>query len=533
MSTPEDVQGLGPDRPPEVVHDWQIGRAVVFVFAVSISVAGVLWGTAYLLLGVPGAAVYPYAFAAITVANGFVFRIVRSPRLSATIEVLAILVVPLLLALHLGGFDASGAIPLWASLAPIGSMLFLGPVPALVALAGFAGVTVVTVLAEGSGWAGSETLPEVAINAFTALNVVVVTTIAVGSTFRFTATLAKVRSEQAKVRELERAYLSQEVLLRQQERLANLGTLSAGVAHELNNPAAALVRTSERLGELLDRGEAEPASGTGAAGTTRTVEERVWVDRSDLDDALALADRAESIERWLAAHGSSFDWDLVEALARSNVSEHVLDDLVAEMGAPAAVNALERSARQRVARGLASELRQGARRISSVVSALKGYSHLDGAAQHDLDVVAGIEDTLVVMRHRLDGIHVERDISDAIPMLFGNLGELNQVWTSLIENAIDALDGAGTLTIRVAPAGKDLHVHVEDDGPGIPPELVDRVFDPFVTTKAPGQGTGLGLHRAYRTVTESYRGTLRVASRPGHTCFTVTLPVTTEALSPV
>ncbi|HSG66569.1 MAG TPA: hypothetical protein VLD39_16285, partial [Gammaproteobacteria bacterium] len=274
--------------------DWRVGRAVVIVFAVSISLAGVLWGVAYVLLGAPGASVYPFGFAVVTALNGLVFRFTRRLRLAALIEVVAILVVPMLLSLHLGGFASSGAIPLWASLAPIGSMLFLGPAAALVALLGFAFVAAATVLADGGPAVAS--IGPLAREGFTIVNVVAVTAVAAASTFRFTAMSAEARRQQAQVRELERAYLSQDLLLRQQERLAQLGKLSAGVAHELNNPASAVARASDRLQETLDAvhavRSASDADDVDAHVLRALARERepAFVDKlamSDLSDALA------------------------------------------------------------------------------------------------------------------------------------------------------------------------------------------------------------------------------------------------------
>ncbi len=505
---------------PEV--DWRVGRAVVVVFAVSISVAGILWGVAYLALGVPAASAYPFGFALITGLNGWLFRSTRDLTLAAWIEVVAILIVPLLLAIHLGGFAESGAIPLWASLAPIGAMLFLGPVASLVALGGFGAVTTIAVLADA--WPSVESLPVAATDVFTIVNVIAVTTVAAASTFRFTSTHAAMRDQQLKVRELEQAYLSQEVLLRQQERLANLGALSAGVAHELNNPSAAIARASEQLAATIDRMDDE-AKGALQAGVDVHVAQTVDAAEPGLDvDPLDLGDRTDAVADWLAMHGSTIDWDVAEELAEAGFDDVALARSAERFGPAPTLAAVTRLARRRRARRLADDVRRSAERISAVVGALKGYSHMDGAAEHEVDVVAGLEDTLVVLQHRLRGVTVERAFADDVGSVVGNAGELNQVWTNLIENAADAMDGEGTLTLRVGSSEAGLRIEVEDDGPGIPADLLERVFDPFVTTKPPGQGTGLGLHRAYRTVTERYGGTLHASSEPGRTCFAVVLP---------
>jgi signal transduction histidine kinase len=163
--------------------------------------------------------------------------------------------------------------------------------------------------------------------------------------------------------------------------------------------------------------------------------------------------------------------------------------------------------------------------VSEIVLALKGYRHMDRSSFGRVDLRRGLEDTLVILRSQLTGVEVRREFAPDLPSVDGNAGELNQVWTNLIANAADALNGSGTLTLRLAPARGSVRVEVEDDGPGIPGDLIERVFDPFMTTKPPGEGTGLGLNLAHRTVTDAHGGTITVASRPGCTRFVVTLPI--------
>lgn len=510
--------------------DWRVGRAVVIVFAVSISLAGVLWGVAYVLLGAPGAALYPFGFAVVTALNGLVFRFTRRLRLAALIEVVAILVVPMLLSLHLGGFASSGAIPLWASLAPIGSMLFLGPAAALVSFLGFAFVAIATVVADGGPAAAS--IGTAAREAFTVVNVVAVTAVAAASTFRFTAMIVEVRRQQAKVRELERAYLSQDLLLRQQERLAQLGKLSAGVAHELNNPASAVARASDLLQETLDALHAGRDASSPDGVDAHVFQALASARGPGVVDQLELSERSDALASWLSPHDPETAWDLAPELAEAGLEPSVLDRIAQRFGAQATAASIVRQGRHVRAWRLAEDIRTGARRISSVVDALKGYSDMDRSAEHSMDVAAGLEDTLAVLRHRLRGVRIEREVDADLPPIVRSAGELNQVWTHLIENAADALGGKGRLTVRARSTPTAIEVQIEDDGPGIAPGMIESVFDPFVTTKAPGEGTGLGLYRAYRTVRDRLGGTLGVSSRPGCTCFTVVLPIEVAAAAP-
>jgi predicted CoA-binding protein len=180
------------------------------------------------------------------------------------------------------------------------------------------------------------------------------------------------------------------------------------------------------------------------------------------------------------------------------------------------------------------EVSEGARRISEIVRSMKSYTYLDQAPVQDVDVHEGLESTLVIMRSKLKtGVEVRREYASGLPRITAYGSELNQVWTNIIDNALDAMAGRGTLTLRTRAEDGRIVVELEDDGPGIPPEIQGRVFDPFFTTKAPGKGTGLGLEISYRIVVDRHRGDIKVFSRPGRTTFRVTLPVTQDAGSAV
>ncbi len=178
------------------------------------------------------------------------------------------------------------------------------------------------------------------------------------------------------------------------------------------------------------------------------------------------------------------------------------------------------------ANDLLREVRTSTGRITEIVGALKGYSHMDRAAQAVVDIESGLDDTLVILKSKLSGIEVRRVRQTDLPSVVGNAGELNQVWTNLIANAAEALDGRGIIVIESAADIDDVTVTVQDDGPGIPNDLLDRVFDPFVTTKAPGEGTGLGLNLVHQIVVDRHGGRISVESVPGCTRFEVSLPQT-------
>lgn len=325
----------------------------------------------------------------------------------------------------------------------------------------------------------------------------------------FEPTLLRVRLRtalvQGRLRRLEQAYLRQELALRQQERLTAMARLSAGLAHELNNPAAAALRTARQLAELVDAGDGPAVSAPEAAA----------LDRLELQ---------ERIEGVLAARGVQRPWALSGDLAAAGVAPDGLDGMLATAGPDA--DSLARSTARRLAvRRAVRDLLTSVERVSAIVGALRSYSYLDRGEEQDVDVRRGLDDTVELLAHELDGVVVRRHYAPDLPTVTGNGRQLNQVWTALVDNAADALAGSGTLTLRAYPAGAEVVVEVEDDGPGVPAELTGTLFDPFVTSKEPGSGVGLGLTVARQIVTEGHGGRLAVRSRPGETVFTVALPV--------
>ena len=324
-------------------------------------------------------------------------------------------------------------------------------------------------------------------------------------------------------------------LLTQSERMAQLGTLTAGLAHELNNPAAAVNRAAGQLGDsVAELAAAERRLAGVVEGPEREAIESLRsrldeIERSDEQmDALDRSDREDEIEDVLTDAGVDDAWRLAPAIVDAGLAD-VVDDVVETAGERSAEVLEVLRAKHEVA-SLLHEVEEGTRRLSSIVRALKSYSYLDQGPVQEVDLPTGLDDTLLILKTKLSDIEVRREYADDLPRIQGYGGELNQVWTNLLDNAADAIHESerpdGVIVIRAFPEAELVVVEVEDNGLGIRPEAIRRVFDSFFTTKPPGSGTGLGLNISYSIVVNKHRGDITVESEPGRTVFRVELPRT-------
>ena len=341
--------------------------------------------------------------------------------------------------------------------------------------------------------------------------------------------------EQQQLRDLELAYLQQEVMLRQSERLATLGRLSAGMAHELNNPAAAARQGAEQLRKAMGRVEraqfalrAAGLSGDQHAAIAEIEKEAEELAKtSGLLNPITRSDLEQEVEGWIDQIGIQNPWEHAPTFVEMGLTPDRLKHLTEAFDPSVTPFVIEYLGYRFAAFALVEDIALGARRISEVVSALKAYSFMDQAPVQLVDVREGVDDTLVMLRSRLrDGIEVRLDFADQLPRVQGHGSELNQVWTHLIENAISAMDGGGELELKAFQDDPWVVVEVADSGPGIPIEDQEKIFDPFFTTRAPGEGAGLGLSICHGIVVEKHHGQISVDSKPGATRFAVKLPIT-------
>jgi signal transduction histidine kinase len=318
------------------------------------------------------------------------------------------------------------------------------------------------------------------------------------------------------------------------QKLIALGTLAAGLAHELNNPATAVIRGAKQLHKIFQQ---LPCLGLKLNHRQMTKEQLLLLDNllhtvighvetpCELEDLLAQSDREQEVTVWLDLHNVPDSWKIASSLVRGGLDTECLDTIVEHLPPESLPEVLTWLESTLTGLELLDEIDQSSGRISELVKAIKEYSYMDQAPMQEVDIHHGLESTLTILGHKLkSGISLTRDYDQSLPLISVYGSELNQVWTNVIDNAIDAMNGQGQIRIRTARENKCVLVEIANNGPAIPPEIQERIFEPFFTTKGVGQGTGLGLVISYRIV-EKHKGEIRLFSEPGNTRFQVILPI--------
>jgi PAS domain S-box-containing protein len=322
--------------------------------------------------------------------------------------------------------------------------------------------------------------------------------------------------------------------LRQTEKMSAIGKLAAGLAHELNNPAAAATRSARQLDDVLGHlADATLGVAKASVADDEWLAFEQWRTKYDRDleqaleiDPLDASDREFAITNWLDSKAFTDGWELAPTLVQLDLQVPQLEELGSKLSDPALVAVLTWWSKSQSARDLVNMVSQSTETISSLVNTVKAYSYMDQAPIQKIDVHAALSDTLRVLNHRMNtGISIVQEFDPELPWIETRGNELNQVWTNLIDNSIDALDGAGTVTITTSFDTGGVHVTIADTGRGIPEENMSKIFDPFFTTKDVGEGTGLGLDVARRIAVGRCQGEISVESQPGNTVFSVSLPL--------
>ncbi|XVU23703.1 ATP-binding protein [Actinoplanes sp. CA-054009] len=325
----------------------------------------------------------------------------------------------------------------------------------------------------------------------------------------------------------------------ERQRLTALGALSAGLMHELNNPAAAASRATASLRQrvagmrhklgMLAAGKVPPDRLVELVELQEDVIERAA--KAPVLTAMQVADREDELGDWMDERNVTGAWDLAAVFAQGGLDLDCLNDMEARIGSPELLDqAIHWIGYALETEQLMTDIEDATSRVSSLVASAKQYSQMDRAAHQWIDVHTGLDSTLVMLTHKIGtGVKVIKEYDRTLPQIPAHPAELNQVWTNLIDNAVQAMNGAGTLTIRTYREDDHVIVAVEDTGPGVPDELKKRVFEPFFTTKPVGEGTGLGLDISYRIVVNGHGGDIKLESKPGDTKFKVRLPLTEPA----
>ncbi len=337
---------------------------------------------------------------------------------------------------------------------------------------------------------------------------------------------------------------SNEAITRQSEKMAGLGTLAAGLAHELNNPAAAARRSAEQLTDALTRW-VRLANRLGTMGLSAEQMQIInnlrneIIERSSSPtqfDPLTQSDRETELQDYLESRGVDQAWEIAPTLVNFNWNLSAVEQLGAQFTDEQLPSVMEFLDAGTTVYALLDEVAKSAGRISEIVKSVKTYSYLDQAPIQDVDVHDGLDNTIVILRHKLKaktdekgaarkGVAIKKDYDPELPHIEALGSELNQAWTNVMDNAIDAMNGEGEITLRTHHDDEHVFVDICDTGPGIPDNIKGRIFDPFFTTKPPGVGTGLGLHITYNIVVSKHHGSINVDTRPGRTCFEVKLPI--------
>lgn len=317
-----------------------------------------------------------------------------------------------------------------------------------------------------------------------------------------------------------------------QEKMAALGKLSAGLAHELNNPAAAAHRAAKTLHEALPALQAHALNLNSVETDSQQLERLAAFQQQVIGRAtnnpwlssVEQADREDEIGAWLDQHGVSQPWEMAATFVSAGLTIDDLAGLLEPISAECTGDVLAWLHNTLYVAGLLNEIEQSTHRISDLVAAVKAYTYMDQAPVQEVDIHKGLENTLTVLNHKLKKVTIIREYDSDLPPVQGRGGELNQVWTNLIDNAIDAINGEGKLWLITRCENNFAMVEIADNGPGIPPEVMPRLFEPFFTTKEVGVGSGLGLDIVYRIIAQ-HDGSIDIQSEPGHTRFIVRLPV--------
>ncbi len=510
-------------------------KSLVFFVSVSCSICGLLWSLLYYnVFGASFITMLPLLFVGIVGPAALVAHFLRKYRILIYAQILCIMCVTSVIQWSIGSIDQSGMVFAWSFLGPTAAVMFLNRSQAILFMALWFCLLIISMVFEPNFFGNAFDLPHGTKALFYVINLGAAFSV-IFLTFLFLHT-AKERMLALilKNRDLERTNYEQELLLRQNEKLATLGRLSAGVAHELNNPSAAVERGAARLQKAipnlnksqyelgiisLSENELEMAAKyiNSYVDPSRTKEEMDPLVRSDLEREMEGSLEELNVEN---------SWEIAPELVNIGLDKQDLKIGLEQFGPERMRSLLPVLYHLHITNDLLEEICEGTQRISEIIKALKAYTYMDQSPVQYINVNEGLDNTLIMLRSKLKhDVTVHKDFAKDLPEIMGYGSELNQVWTNLIDNAVDAMQGHGEIFLRTWRKKDSVFVEIQDTGRGIPEDVEQHIFDPFYTTKEQGKGTGLGLHISYNIIAAKHGGMITVKSKPGETVFRVELPI--------
>ena len=517
---------------PQDTEEIRLEKFAAFLVAGSCCVAGTLWSLMYLVVFGWGVTPFLPALFVLIVGSALIISHTRKNHHYALYaQIACIIYITTLIQWSIGGVFNSGIVMTWGFLGPICALMFFCTRQSLVWFGLYLINLIITVLFNDYFVANGQVVSENTQLFFYVMNMGI--SLAVVFVFASYHINASIR-ERNKANKLLQANLQQEIALRQSEKLATLGKLSAGMAHELNNPAAAarrgIVQLQTAVGDMkqttLQLGQQDLSA---MQLTLLAEQEQLISQRAETPlniDPLTRNDREVELESWLEDNDVADAWEYAPQLVSLGYSDTELTQLATQFRRNNLPVVLAWLGQIYDTSLLLEEIGQGTRRISIIVNALKSYTYLDQAPEQSVDVHEGLDDTLIMLHSQLKAdIQVQRDYAPDLPRIEAFGSELNQVWTHIVDNAVSAMNGQGKISLKTYQQGGWVIIEITDTGPGISRDIQTKIFDPFFTTKPPGEGTGLGLNISHNIIVHKHRGDISIRSKPGETCFIVKLPI--------
>jgi len=510
----------------------RVEKVSIFLVASICTLAGIIWtGLYYVVFGLIFTTFLPAIFTLIVGSSLVISHKTKNHHYTIYPQIISIMYVTALIQWSIGDVFASGFVLAWAILGPICALMFYNTKQSVFWFLLYLINLVITLVFNDYFKAHGIGVEDETRKLFFFMNL----SFSGLAVFGFTSFyVSSAINERARVQTLLDANLEQEILLRQSDKLATLGKLSAGVAHELNNPAAAVQRGIWQLRNevlALEKTQYElgimqptPIQMESIASCEVIIKER---SKEPLElDSLLRSDQENEIQTWLEEKGIDKAWELAPALVNISYNCPRLDELTAIFSSEQLPKVVTLLCSKYNSYNLLEEIGHGAVRITEIVKSLKSYSYLDQGPLQSVDIHEGIDNTLVMLRSKLkNGIMIKRNYASNAPRIEAYGSELNQVWTNIIDNATAAMNGKGTIEIETQFNENRVLVVIKDNGPGISKEIQNQLFNPFFTTKAPGEGTGLGLSISYNIIVKKHQGKMSVQSKNNETCFIIEIPL--------